>query len=68
VYRKGQDSTFVVLERLRPEFVVFSEKKYLESKKYFEASNSKLVIQRRTGANSTSKIIESIKRSLLEIN
>ncbi|MCI0564134.1 MAG: hypothetical protein MN733_37140, partial [Nitrososphaera sp.] len=63
VYRKGQDSTFLVLEELRPEFVVFPERKYKALHKYFEAIHCKLVIQPKIGNKSTSKIIKTIRKS-----
>lgn len=63
IYKGGQDATFIILEKLRPEFVVFPQKKYLKLQGEFAKTGSKIIIQERKPHTSTSTIIEKIKKS-----
>lgn len=56
----GQDSTFAVIKRLQPNFIVYPERKYLGLAQSIKAAGSKLVIQGRVGNTSTSRILRRI--------
>jgi D-beta-D-heptose 7-phosphate kinase/D-beta-D-heptose 1-phosphate adenosyltransferase len=62
VYKNGQDSTFLILRDLRPEFVVFPDRRYQEMKERFGETGSTLIIQGKTSDRSTSKILNRIRQ------
>lgn len=63
----GQNSTFAVLGRLRPNIIVYPEKKYLGLAHAIDAAGSKLVIQSRVGKTSTSRILKRIEQRLIAV-
>lgn len=63
LYKEGQDATYVIVKKLKPEHVVFPQKKYLKHSDWFKEQNINLSIGPRTRSQlSTSIIIEKIKK------
>jgi len=65
IYKNGQDATFIILDKLRPRYVVFPQKKYLRIKKEFTKFGSQIVIQKRRHKTSTTEIIKRIRSKLV---
>ncbi len=62
IYKHAEDATFIILEKLKPKYVVFPQKKYLKLKHEFEKTGSKIVIlNRQLNSESTSNIIKRIQ-------